>query len=328
VAPLALVEQAKVPVPRRAPTGPPGPLTNTPVDRPGDERRPALVVKIDNLDPVARPQYGITLADVVYEEKVEGPISRFAAVFEGDDAPQIGPVRSARSTDVQIVGDLQDPLFAYSGANGGFLGLLATAPLIDVGAGHKGGAYWRGGDRPEPHNLYTSTASLYDGVAGHTPKPLWPFRGPNEPLGPASRPALGATYQFGGYMTVVDWRWDAGSRTYVRWQNGSVDIDGDNWPIAVSNLVLEEVPYHDSGEGDEFGDPIPEAELGGSGRGWILSAGSAEPVQWTRYALDEPTTYWDPTGKPVRFAPGRTWVALVPQQYAVQVRLASGATLN
>ena len=79
------------------------------------QNRPALVVKIDN-HPEARPQTGLNQADVVFEEQVEG-ITRFFAVFQSGDSNPVGPIRSARTTDVNIVAMLAKPLFAWSGGN-------------------------------------------------------------------------------------------------------------------------------------------------------------------------------------------------------------------
>ncbi|HEY1279471.1 MAG TPA: DUF3048 domain-containing protein, partial [Acidimicrobiales bacterium] len=87
-------------------------LTGLPVDDPATQNRPALVVKIDN-HPEARPQTGLNQADVVYEEMVEG-ITRFFAVFQSADSTPVGPIRSARTTDVNIVAGLSKPLFAWS----------------------------------------------------------------------------------------------------------------------------------------------------------------------------------------------------------------------
>jgi hypothetical protein len=309
--------------PRNAHTGPPGPLTGAPVERAGYDQRPALVVKIDNYDPDARPQAGITAADVVYEEKVEGPYSRFAAVFQGTDAQVVGPVRSARSTDVAIVGPLNTPLFAYSGANGGFLQLLAMSPLIDVGAA-RNGSYYRGGDKAMPHNLYTSTAGLYGGRMGGAPAPLFPFRGAKEAPGPGARAAMRASYHFGGGVTAVSWVWDPEEGGWVRTQNGSLHLDTGNWPITVDNVVIEYVPYAASSSQDLYGNPIPEAQMHGEGRGWVLTGGAAIPVTWSKFALETRTDYYGPDGQPVRFAPGRTWVALVPVEVGASIAFADG----
>lgn len=311
--------------PRITPSGPPGPLTGTPVDQPGYERRPALILKIDNLDPYARPQAGLTLADIVYEEKVEGPYSRFAAIFHGADADPIGPIRSARSTDVQIAGPLQTPLFGYSGSNFNFQRLLSIAPLIDVGAGARGGSYYRGGDKPIPHNLYTSTGLIYNGSRGYVPTPLWSFRGPDESPGAGARAARSATYHFGGGVTTVSWTWDAEQKAWMRVQNGTTHFDTDNWPVAAQNVILQYVPYQASIAQDMYGNPIPEALLGGTGRGWVLSGGAAVPMTWSRYAIEQPTRYAGADGQELRFAPGRTWVILLPLEFPALVRFADGS---
>ncbi len=305
--------------PRAAPTGPPGPLTNAAVDRNGYEERAAIVVKIDNDDLNARPQAGLSLADVVYEEKVEGAYTRFAAVFQGSDANPVGPVRSARTTDVGIVGALNFPLFAYSGANTGVLAVIAEAPQRDVGAGVMSGAYFRGYDHPVPHNLYTNTSTLWRAVGSNTPLPLWGFRGPRDALGPNARRTSGTSMQFGGGVLRVVWRWNADTKTFHREQNGRVHFDVDNWPVEAANVVIQQVEYVDSGFVDKVGATTPEAKLIGTGSGWILSGGFAIPVNWEKRSLEERTIYWDDNRQPVNFLPGRTWVELLPVENGVSI---------
>ncbi|HET9769741.1 MAG TPA: DUF3048 domain-containing protein, partial [Acidimicrobiia bacterium] len=101
-----------------APTTAASPLTGLPMDI-KRSKRPALVVKIDNA-PKARPQVGLNQADVVFEEGVEGGITRFAALFHSEESKPVGPVRSARTTDIKLLSALRHPLFAYSGANATF----------------------------------------------------------------------------------------------------------------------------------------------------------------------------------------------------------------
>ena len=103
---------------------------------------PALVVKIDN-HARARPQVGLVQADVVFEEIVEG-ITRFFAVFHSTTADPVGPVRSARTTDIDLLRQLQRPLFAWSGANNGTIKALRAADVAtDVGyAFHSKEAGW------------------------------------------------------------------------------------------------------------------------------------------------------------------------------------------
>ncbi|MGW2232212.1 DUF3048 N-terminal domain-containing protein, partial [Streptomyces formicae] len=87
-----------------------------------------LAVKIDNVGP-ARPQTGIDAADVVYVEQVEAGLSRLMAVFASHVPDAIGPVRSARETDLELLRQFDDPVLAFSGAQSKLLPLIAAAPL-------------------------------------------------------------------------------------------------------------------------------------------------------------------------------------------------------
>lgn len=291
-------------------TGPVGPLSGLPVEAPGAEARSALIVKIDNYEPDARPQAGLTRADVVYEEKVEGPLSRFAAIFHSTSS-NVGPVRSARSTDLLIAAPLNRPLFAYSGANPTFQARVSSAPLVDVGAG-RSGAYWRDGAHAAPHNLFASTTGLWAGAPSSPPPALWPFRAAGTaPAG--GQPGTSVAYHFGGGVTSVRWEWDEATGRYLRWQGGTPHIDTDFCQAAAENVVIQLVDYVDSGVKDSAGGAIPEAALVGSGTGWVLTGGQAVPMTWQRDTPDALTAYLGPDGQPIAMAPGHTWIALVPR---------------
>lgn len=306
--------------PRRDPTGPAGPLTGAAVDYPGYERRSALVVKIDNDDLGARPQAGLTLADIVYEEKVEGGITRFAAVFQGSDADPVGPIRSARSTDVTIVGSLAIPLFAYSGANAGFEELIRQAPLRNVGASVSPGVYFRGWDHPMPHNLYANTSSLYRLANSDIPLSQWSFRGDGDRLPAGARRTGGAYFNFGGGVTSVVWRWRNDDKAFQREQNGRIHFDADNWPVQAKNVIVQFVDYVDTGYRDTVGAPVPEAQLIGTGGGWVLTGGYAVPVTWEKKDLADVTRYYDGDGNEVAMLPGRSWVELVPNGGGISIQ--------
>jgi hypothetical protein len=138
--------------------------------------RPALVIKIDNSEQ-ARPQFGINAADIVVEELVEG-ISRFAAVYHSTDADVVGPVRSARTTDIIFFNGWNRPVLAFSGANAGVQSAVSRAPLVNANAsvGNQSAWYKRLRDRRSPHNLVTSTAAIRSGTRGAGGTPPVPFR--------------------------------------------------------------------------------------------------------------------------------------------------------
>ena len=159
------------------------PLTGLPDAKANGPARPAIVVKIDN-SPDARPQTGINEADIVYELLVEG-ITRYALVFHSNLVDEVGPVRSARSSDIDLVADLSTPLFAWSGANSGVMGEVAAAArkglLIDASYDAASPAYYRSNDRPAPHNLFVRLPQVLELKAPadpSNPAPIFVYRKP------------------------------------------------------------------------------------------------------------------------------------------------------
>jgi hypothetical protein len=121
--------------------------------------RPALVAKIDN-NPIAVPnQSGLAVADIVFEEVVEGRTTRFAAVFHSQGSDPIGPIRSGRTQDIDLVSSFNSPLFVWSGGNGGVTRLINESFLINMGPNNADG-YYRGPGRA-PNNLYNSTDAIW-----------------------------------------------------------------------------------------------------------------------------------------------------------------------
>ncbi len=293
------------------------PLTGLPSD-PTRASRPGLVVKLDNADtkgkPGGRPQAGINEADVVVEEGVEGGVTRFAAIFHSADALTIGPVRSARSTDILFATQLGRPLFAYSGANDVFAKLLASSPLLDVGVGRVPDIYHREPGRPQLYNLFSSTPDmLAKAPAGATvPAPLFAYRAVGEPA-PAGDPApLVKALWKDKVRTDVSYEWDAAAKGFARTQNGTPHVDAAGTRAAPENVVLQVVPYRNTGLVDRSGAAVPEAEVVGEGEVVVLTDGKLIRGRWSRPQAAAVTTYTDGAGAAIRLTPGRTWVELVP----------------
>ncbi len=289
------------------------PLTGLPAD-PARAARPLLVVKVDNA-PKARPQVGLGQADVVVEEEVEGGVTRFAVLFHSGDAPVVGPVRSARSTDILITSSLNRPLFAYSGASSAFQTLIARSPLVDVGVDRFPADYRRQRGRPGPYDLFSSTPSLFSHAPpGSAPPPrLFPFRSVGEPTDAAgAAPAVGVSMEFRAVIvTAVQYRWDAASATWKRSQDGGPHVDQGGSQQAPKNVVVQLVNYRDTGFRDRSGAVVPEAELVGEGEVWVLTDGKVVKGRWRKPTPDALTQYLDASGAPVRMTPGQTWIELV-----------------
>ncbi|MDQ3106184.1 MAG: DUF3048 domain-containing protein [Actinomycetota bacterium] len=286
------------------------PLTGLAVSDPAKVNRPALIVKLDNA-PKGRPQEGINQADVIVEEGVEGGITRFAAIFHSQDIPEVGPIRSARSTDIAIASELNKPLFAYSGANATFQKLVNAAPLVNVGQDANAGAYFRKSGRPATYNLWARMADLFAKAPADAapPPPLFTYRAEGEPS--AGDPVPGVKMEWRDkVLTAVEWKWDAGSSTWRRTQNGTEHVDAGGGAVQPKNVVVQFVPYKDTGQRDRSNTIVPEAELVGTGEMWAFSDGKIVKGTWNKPATEAPTTYLDSAGQPIKLTPGQTWLEL------------------
>lgn len=294
-------------------TAPPtAPLTGLPAGDPALIARPALIVKIDNVEPKARPQAGINQADVVYEERVEGSVTRLLAIFQSTNAEPVGPVRSARTSDIAILSPLHRPFFAWSGANPTFAARIRAANLVDVGVDQAKDQYYRAGDRHAPNNLMIrSTGSLMQRASDGSspPPPILTYR-PAGQVPVHLEPVAGVrvTYGTSAGAAPVEYRWTG--EGWARSQKGTPHVDAAGVQVAPANVIIQFVQYADSGTTDQFGKQIPEAQTVGEGDVWVLTAGGLIPGRWHKAAVETVTTYTDVDGKPIDLTPGRTWVAL------------------
>ena len=296
-----------------APTTAPiiAPLTGLPTDG-ATAGRPALIVKIDNVEPKARPQAGINQADVVYEERVEGSVTRLLAIFHSSDIAPVGPVRSARTSDIGIFSALNRPYFAWSGANQTFAQRIRSANVNDVGYDRASDFYKRERSRPAPSNLMLkSTADIraLPSEGSSAPPPLFSYRAADEaPAGLVPTAGVRVSYGTSAGAAPVEYRWNGSG--WARSQKGSPHVDSAGLQVAPENVVIQFVPYAGSDVVDQFGTPIPEAQLLGEGDVWVLTAGGLISGRWHKASLETVTTYTDASGNPIKLTPGHTWVAL------------------
>ena len=288
-----------------APVAATHPLTGLPGD---PKQRPALILKLDNA-PKARMQAGLQNADVVVEEAVEGGVTRFMVIYHSNDTDEVGPVRSARSTDIEIATALNKPLFAYSGANAVFEQKLRESSLVNVGPNAKGGAYFRKSGRPAPYNLWGRFAQLYEGAAGGPPPALFQYRAAGEAA--PGEPANQVNFEFRGrIVTAVQWNWDAASGTYRRRTDNVEHKDANGTPVQPKNVVVAFTEYFNTGLVDASGEPVPEGKIVGEGEAWIFTEGKVIKGKWAKPSADQVTTYTDAAGQPIKLTPGQTWLEL------------------
>ncbi|MGH9107298.1 MAG: DUF3048 domain-containing protein [Acidimicrobiales bacterium] len=279
--------------------------------------RAALAVKVENL-PQARPQWGLDKADIVFEEPVEGGITRFVAVYQCQDAARIEPVRSGRLVDVQILEPLGKVLYAYAGAIQPVVDQV-RAPgslLEDVGVNepYSESAYGRDPTRFAPHNLETSTSALYKAAAAAKfaetpPLPIFDYSR-RLPAGAKGVSAVHIDYP----LDITTWTWDSTTRRWLRsYSDTGLAMQGDNVQISAANVVVMYVheyptPYVE----DVNGVHENELTLTGSGTAWVFRNGAELGGKWERPSLAGPATFVEDDGVKMTLAPGDTWEELVP----------------
>lgn len=274
--------------------------------------RPALVVKIDN-HPRARPQWGLNQADLVFEENVE-QLTRFAAVFHSQGSDPVGPIRSGRAQDIDLLGSLNRPLFAWSGGNQKVTSAIRKSWLVDLShsvANEKGG-YRRESSRNAPHNLVAETTKLWTLApeGSMPPLPQFEYRAADEPVTTASKPTIATKITMDGVKVM--WEWNPDLLTFVRSQDDKSHVDMQDVRVNAQNVVVMSVVYGKSGSS-------PVAKSIGSGEVWVYTAGVLVQGSWERTDPQLPFVYKDVTGQVIKFTPGRTWIEVIRAKSVINI---------
>jgi hypothetical protein len=280
-----------------------------------------LAVKIDDTV-AARPQIGLDKADIVYIEQVEGGLTRLAAIFSSEIPQLIGPVRSARITDIEVLAQYGTVVFAYSGAQSKFLPVIRAANLHDYGAQRQSPTiYTRDPLRNSPTNMVLRADLLMEKVAedekvvSRSAPNAWSFG--EKPLGgsPVSEVKVSwptATYEF---------RWSVEENRWTVFNNGVPNLSATGAPHSPTTVVIQKVQIVPSIYGDKLGGVTPHSLTIGSGTGHILRDGEYFPATWSRTDAQSGTTWRAVDGSELSFARGQVWVALVEKDPIFTARL-------
>jgi len=285
------------------PTAPIAPLTGLADPTGISLRRPALTVKIENT-PEALPQWGINQADVVYEEIVNGGITRLAAIFNSHAPLKIGPVRSVRPTDTQVVWPLGG-IFAYSGGAEYAVASISTAPVKQIDESSAGSAMFRAPNLYPPHNLFAIGPKLFAFGGKPVPPPaLFSYR----PTGtsPVGKPASRFIVPFPSIYAVT-WTWDTATLSWDRTLFAKPDVTGTGVRESPKNVVVMWVTYVNG-----IGTEASYANLQGRGPAAIFTDGKVIHGIWSRGpAKGDVIQYTTVAGQTLQLTPGQTWVELL-----------------
>ena len=283
--------------------------TNSLSGRSGNDG-PILAVKIDDTA-AAHPQAGLEDADIVYIEQVEGGLTRLAAIFSSKIPAVIGPVRSARISDIEILQQFGKVAFAYSGAQKKLLPVIAEANVINLGAQRQSPLIYSTDPlRRSPTAMMLQAQKLMANVA-------------EDALPVATSKFVGWTFsekpETGTAISAVRVSWPANSYTATwsaqekRWllsHGDSANLAASGVRLGPTTFVIQLVSITDSIYRDKVGGVTPFSETIGTGKGFILRDGLAISANWSRPTGEQGTTWKTEAGDEIKFAAGQVWIAL------------------
>ena len=264
---------------------------------------PAVVVKVSNNNSASRASLiGLDQADIVFEERIEASATRFFSIFHSQRPANVGPVRSGRTTDIQLTQNLGRPVMGYSGSNPGVAAQIRFAAdnniLVPV-VNNDLAPFARDGRYRAPDNLFVDPTALGGCGGGGSPRAIFSYGANNSTTAqPASSVALSARSNY---------RFDWNGSAWVRSQSGSTHTTRTGELLDPKNVVVMFVNYVQS----QVDPQSVDAETIGSGQAWIFRNGTATIGSWSRQGA-HPYVLSDGNGNAMNLDPGQTWVVLAP----------------
>lgn len=269
-----------------------------------------LAVKVDDTEP-AHPQIGLASADVVYVEQVEGGLTRLAAIYSSQIPAQIGPVRSARISDIDILGPYGRVAFAYSGAQTKMLPVIDAANVVNLGAQRESSTiYFRDETRDAPVNLILDPVALLAKAEGVVTAQGVGWHFGALPSGGETLTSVEVSWPASRYLAT----WSEGEKRWLFDFDGAPDMDSQGAQLGATTLVIQLVDINPSIYHGKGGSVTPKSETIGSGDALILRDGRMFKVKWSRPDLTTGTTFTMANGKEMPFAPGQVWIWLADRK--------------
>ena len=275
---------------------------------------PVVVIKIDDTT-YAHPQVGLQSADVIYIEQVEGGLTRLAAVFSSKIPALVGPVRSARISDIELLAQYGKVAFAYSGAQRKLLPVIASANLYDIGANKFGAQfYFNDPERVAPYAMMVRVPELLSEAKSHGISPAtsanmgWKFGGSPSGLVPIESAHI--AWPASSYDAI----WSVKEDRWLLNHNGALNTDSTGYILGPKTFVIQIVSITDSIYKDKVGGVTPFSATVGSGNCYLLRNGGYIPCLWNRSSADAGTTFTDLAGQELTFEAGQIWFALTSKE--------------
>lgn len=269
-----------------------------------------FAVKFDDTND-AHPQQGVESADVVYITQVEAGLTRLMGIYSSNYPEVLGPIRSARISDLSILGEYGRVGFLYSGAQSKMRPVIAESNLINLSAERNPPSiYFNDPSRRSPYSMMVKPNLLLEKAADVelAKKPGWQ----HGPRAKGAKKIISAEINWpnAGYEAY----WSAIDRKFLLKHNSRENIASSGIQLGSPMMVIQMVKISPSEYGDKFGGVTPKSEVIGSGHGYLLRNQRVVKALWNRASLSEPTTWSLEDGSPAFFAPGQIWFFLTDNE--------------
>ena len=273
-----------------------------------------LVVKIDDTN-AAHPQIGVEDADVVYVEQVEAGLTRLAAVYTSKLPPLIGPIRSARISDLELLAQFGRVGFAYSGAQSKMRPVIAAANLENLSAERNPPSiYGKDPNRPGPVDMILKPDLLLERANSN---PKIKIDSPTISVFPFGKVPKGETNTANAKVkwpsAKYELRWDSLAEKWLIYFNEKPNLAASGEHLFADTAIIQIVSITPSVYGDKFGEITPFSKTTGTGKAVMLRDGFSYQISWQRDTETELTRWQTIDGEPANFKPGRTWIFLTDQ---------------
>jgi hypothetical protein len=297
---LAVATLAGSPISVNAEGGP-SPLSGLP----GGEGKPVVMVKYGNSRP-DRPHYNLNQADLIYVEEVEWGLTRIAAMFNTKFPSVVGPTRSARISDLELLEQFTNPGLAYSGANDVLLKAIRKSQSISLSPSDRSSFYYRNLSKAAPHNQLLRLSSM---MAKETKVGAIKDVGLTFNANPATGGTKTTYFQAAWSSARVSGSWTGKSWTISF--DGSIHRDAVNKSfLTPKTIVLQYVERKETKYGDKFGGKTPLLKTVGAGRAIVLRNGQSFDGTWSR-PTSEAGTIFSVANSQFAFDVGQVMIVLV-----------------
>jgi hypothetical protein len=299
------------------------PLTGLAVKNAALLKRRPIHVRIGN-DPQIRPQSGLSQADLVYEEIMDGWwITRLTAVFLSQTPQVIGPVRSARLVNLELASQF-DAALVHAGASDQIRWLISQSDIVDLDEYFHPKPYYYVEENDWRGRLFTNGRILREYMAAERLEKALPLEGftfstkRSPPPEGSPAPSFVVPYP---KSSLVEWRYDDASGFYLRFVQDQMHTDAvSGKQLQAANVIVQHVRHEKTDiVEDSLGTTSIKIVLTGQGQAEIFRDGVLIQSTWKCEGPKQLTRYLDEKGNPVPLKPGNSWIELVPLDYQILV---------